>query len=110
MNKALDVQNKYYSFVDEKSNYGNLGLIYMNQNKITKALEIFQKIKSQERFNPVVLFNIGICFKRLKNYNAAKIHFEKYLEHKPDNIDALFNLGQVGMELGDQSMGKTILY
>ena len=106
MNQALNVQNEYYSFVDEKSNYGNLGLIYMNQNKIPKALEIFQKIKSQERFNPVVLFNIGICHKRLKNYSAAKSHFEQYLAYKPDNVDALFNLGQVGMELSDPVMVK----
>ena len=106
INKALNDQKKYQSFVDEKSNYGNLGVIYMHQNKTKQALDIFLKLKSQQNYNPEVNFNIGICYKRLKDFQAAKTHLEKYLKLRPNNIDALFNLGAIGVELNDKEMSR----
>ena len=104
INKALESQTHYYSYVDIKSNLGNLGVIYMQQNKVEEALDIFSQLAASEKCSPVVYYNLGICHKKLGNYKAAIAPLEKYLAYRPHNIDALFNLGAIGYELGDRQL------
>lgn len=104
INNALSTQEGYYSYTDSKSNLGNLGVIYMQQNKLEEALEIFTNLAAEQDVNPEVFFNLGLCTKKLNDFVTAKSHFEKYLEFKPNNLDALFNLGHIGLELGDRAM------
>jgi len=104
INKALASREEYISFVDEKSNSGNLGVVYMHQGKIGQALNIFNELRKQESYNPEIDFNIGICYKKQSKYLESKLHLEKYLAYSPNNLDALFNLGAIGVELNDQKM------
>jgi len=102
INKALADQPRHYSFVDKKSNYGNLGVIYLYQGKTKEAVEVFTKLKAAGDYNPEVLFNLGICYKKLMRYGEAVANLEEYLTYSPDNLDALFNIGAIAAEMGDQ--------
>lgn len=106
ISKALEKQEKYYSFVDEKANAGNLAVVYIYQNQIEEARDVLLELKSGKNYDPEVAFNLGICYKKLRDFEASRVSLEEYLISKPNNIHALFNLGAIGMELGDRDMAR----
>jgi Tfp pilus assembly protein PilF len=105
--KSVEKQKGYYSFSDYKSNYGNLAILHMRLDDFTKAYNILKELSLQDRVHPETLFNLGVCTKRLGKFDEARSLFESYIEIYPDNLDALFNLGQVGLELRDKKLIKT---
>lgn len=105
--QALKEQKEYYSFVDKKSNMGNLGIVYMSQNRNSEALDIFLELKEQRNYDSEVLYNLGVCYKKQRMFIESKTNLEEYLKINPNNIDALFNLGAVGIELNEKETAHT---
>ncbi len=103
---ALADQSQYYSYVDYRANQGNLALVFMRQNRLEEALEIFENLYQSNTADLNALYNLSICHKKMRAYQAAIGGLEEYRGFRPNDPDALFNLGQIYMELGDDQSAQ----
>ncbi len=74
--------------------YHLLGKIYLDQNRVDEAIEMFNKAK-ELNYHPgsEIYAQLGICYFKKGKYDAAIENYEKALELKPDHHDAKSNLG-----------------
>ena len=72
-----------------------LGLVYLKQEKLEKAEEIYRKLAAESPEAPTLFYNLGlICFK-LNRLEEAESVFLKALELAKDNAKINFYLGYV---------------
>lgn len=84
--------------LEQNSGYANafvnMGLFYNHQNQIGDALKNFEAAEKCDPKNIAAIVNIGvILYENKKNYEDAAIRFLDALEIKPDDEEALCNLG-----------------
>ena len=73
---------------------------YQKNNVDERAIFYFNKIKSNLKKNTVVL-SLAKCHSKLKNYDEAIYHYEKYLRLEKKNISAYISLGDLYKETHD---------
>lgn len=64
---------------------------YDAQNDTKNALLMLTKAESIDPENAGLLFDIGVRYYNMKNFEKAAQYFDKVIAKKPDNIDALYN-------------------
>lgn len=81
--------------------YTNLGLIYVEQNKLNEAIDAFIKALEIEPDNPGLHRNMGNVYSRLKRLDMAKKAYEKALSINPNDAETLGNLGNLHSDQND---------
>jgi tetratricopeptide (TPR) repeat protein len=69
--------------------YNLKGAILVRLKKLPEAEAVFRKGLEAEPNNPLIIFNIGECAFLQKNYAAAKIQFEKFMQNEENKGNAL---------------------
>ena len=65
--------------------------IYRHKNDTSKSLEHLKRATQLQPDNPKILFDIGVIYYNLENFDEAMKYFKKVLELQPDNLDAKMN-------------------
>lgn len=87
----------------------NLGVAYMNLNKLEKALKCFNNVTNKrpdfyEAFN-----NMGGCYIELQRFDEGIEVYEKAVAIKPDFVPSLRNLGAALRDMGRVEEAEAIL-
>ena len=101
----ISVYNKNYSYAVDlltrftrKINnhpiaYTNLGIAYLELNKIENSIKSFDASLKLKPDNPDALFYLGNAYSKLNLYNQAEQSYIKAIEHNSEFIDAYYSLG-----------------
>lgn len=73
---------------------------YLNKNLSDLALEYLTKAISKDPENQTFYFAQGALYDKLKDFENAKVSYEKAVELKPDYFDAYYNLGALFFNKG----------
>jgi predicted TPR repeat methyltransferase len=73
----------------------NLGLISQQQGKLEEAIAYYERCRDLNPDLAITYSMLGKAHRDLKNSDAAAENFIKYLEHRPDSVDALMDLGNI---------------
>ena len=100
-------EKKYYEAISElkelvKLNpqrssvyYNNMGMCYLDYNKINDALESFKKSVNSDPGFSTGYNNLGMVYEKLGENGKAKESYLKAVETDPDNENAKTNLGKL---------------
>jgi tetratricopeptide (TPR) repeat protein len=69
-----------------------LALIYQEQGKAEKAVEMYEKAIIANPKDSDLWFNMGILYFNMKNFVKAKECFNKVVEMNPEDVESLMNL------------------
>jgi CHAT domain-containing protein/TPR repeat protein len=117
---VISINNKNKDTDNEVRTYVKIGKIYQKLSNIDSVLTYYNKgleiaRKNNSKTEPVVLYEIGLAFFRIKNNERAAEYFEKVIQHrasiessasfslsenKEAYIEALGMLGSMYAELG----------
>ncbi len=78
LNKFVDMMIKY--FPSHKYGYANKGFLYFEKGEFDKALEYYMKAYEIDNKDLLVMFNIGLSYKRLGKHGDAISYFEKIIK------------------------------
>ena len=73
----------------------NAGNIYLFQNEIKKAINLFKEILEINPSHFLACNNLGIAYKRLGKFDEAINYYRKAIEIKKDYVDAHINLSTI---------------
>ncbi len=63
------------------------------QGRFEEAVEAYEKSIEQNPKSPTAHYNLGVAYKKLRQYEKAAAAFKKTLEIEPTHLDARFGLG-----------------
>ena len=75
--------------------YYNLGTIFQKQEKLLKAIEMYEKAIALHLNHPNVYYNLGVIFKTQNRLQDAATLYEKVIALSPDHANAYTNLGNI---------------
>ena len=76
------VTSSNQSYINEFYRIG--GEVYFQSGKYDEAVQIYDKaIQVNSSAEEVLLFNIGVCYRKQQKFEQAITHYEKYLEKIP---------------------------
>ena len=75
--------------------YYNLGTIFQKQEKLLKAIEMYEKAIALHLNHPNVYYNLGVIFKAQNRFEEAAELYEKTIALSPDHANAYTNLGNI---------------
>ncbi len=86
--KALDSYHKALKIIGNDTVFSeqrnvinsNIGLIYLEQEEYSKALESFEKVIEQDPENFRILSSIGTIYGKTKELDSATVYFKKSME------------------------------
>ncbi|XP_037943172.1 intraflagellar transport protein 88 homolog [Teleopsis dalmanni] len=86
----------------------NLSFIYINLGNLEMATHCVNQLNEigALKSNAMALNNAAIIDTKMKNYAAGRHKLEKALEIQPDNFEANYNLGLLGVEANDLELAK----
>ncbi len=85
---------------EKEADYHNkIGRAYLNEGKLQLAFVEFQKAMQSEPDNKDIVYNLGIVYFQLQDYENAKKYFLKAVSLDPKFADAYNNLGATYMQL-----------
>lgn len=90
--KAQDAEQQH--FINGNKAYAN--------KQYELSIEHYSKILAMGKENPVLFYNMGNSWFRLKNYPRAILYYEKSLKSDPGNEDARFNLDIANSRIVDK--------
>ena len=79
----------------------NLGLVYLNLNKLEKSIDCFKKAISLNKDYVIAYTNLGMAYVSLKKIPEAKENYNKAIKIDPNNLSANFNLANLLKRLSD---------
>ena len=65
-----------------------LGQFYFLNNKFQKAIEIFGQLLKEEKTNYDAMYNLGLSYEALNDFDNAKIFYKQALGIKADHVRA----------------------
>lgn len=93
-------------FPDSPDAYINLATVYMEEKNTEVATRILlqaKQLSTQDYYQrEILLYNLGLCFYMLKNYQKARTYFQNALGVYPDFGEAMYYLGMSYHKLGYQ--------
>ncbi|MEQ9364941.1 MAG: tetratricopeptide repeat protein [Leptospirales bacterium] len=82
----------------------NLGMAYLEQNRVGEAEERFKKSVAINARFALAHYNLGVLYQNKKqDYRKAAEHYEQAVRSQPQNYAAYMNLGIVYTRLGDNA-------
>lgn len=81
--------------------YYKLGVFYMEQDEINKALENYTKALSLNPRNSDAHYSLGFIHIQLKQYSDAKKYFSRAIDTRSQNYKAYYGRGFCFEQLGD---------
>jgi len=76
----------------------NLGHIYLSQQQLDKAEELFLKATRINTEMPAPLYGLGECYRRQGDLQHAANFIEYVLEREPQHVDAIVSLGLIHLQ------------
>lgn len=89
--------------------YLQLGVRYMNLNKLESAKENLEKVIEQDPDNVQAHNALGYLFERIQKYPEAKQHYQTALELEPEDISIQNNFGRFLCERREFDEGTKLL-
>ncbi len=89
--------------------YLQLGVRYLNLNKLESAKENLEKVIDQEPENVQAHNALGYLYERIARYPEAKRHYQKALDLAPDDISIQNNFGRYLCERREFDEGARLL-
>ena len=77
---------------------------------IEPALTLYQEIISQDPNFANCYYNMAICYNQKKQFDKAYSALEKFVRLKPQDSEAVFNMGIMQIYLGDNEKARTLLF
>lgn len=74
----------------------------------TPRSEMFRKLLQRDEENPMVLYSLGNELFKEGDYEEARDHLRRAVEHKPDYSVAYRTLGRVHTELGEEAEARRV--
>ncbi len=88
----LSAAKEFLKLSPSPQSYYNSAVAYAKAKSYKKAAELFSQIRSTDpKLKQNIFYNLGNCAVRLKNYNRAKLYYQKALALGFDK-DAFYNL------------------
>lgn len=94
---------------DSASVYLQLGVRYLDLNKLETAKENLQLALEKEPNNPQVHNALAFLYEKLNDYDQAQDHYKKALDKVPDDWGVQNNFGRFLCERGDHEQGMALL-
>ena len=94
---------------DSASVYLQLGVRYMDLNKLEIAQENLQQALKKEPNNPQVHNALAFLYEKLNDYGKAKDQYEKALDESPDDWSVQNNFGRFLCDRGNYEQGMALL-
>lgn len=79
------------------------------QNQYVPALDLYHQIISKEPDFANCYYNMAICHNMMCNFQEAFDSLVKFVELKPNDSEAYFNMGIMQVYLGDDEKARTLL-
>lgn len=95
---ALELDPKFYE------SWFNLGLVYQKLNRLTEAIECYNKNIENYAQNPFALKNLALCYSLVGNTQKA-LEIARLLNGEGDNWESYFNLGTTAQIAGEVEEG-----
>ncbi|MDD1626527.1 MAG: type IV pilus biogenesis/stability protein PilW [Methylococcaceae bacterium] len=94
---------------DSAGIYLQLGVRYMDLNKLEVAKENLQLALKKDPNNIQVHNAFAFLYEKLNDYDQAKYHYEKALDASPDNWSVENNFGRFLCDHGEYEQGMALL-
>ncbi len=89
--------------------YLQLGVRYLNLNKLESSKENLKKAVEQEPDNAQAHNALGYLYERIERHQEAKEHYQKSLDLMPDDISIQNNFGRFLCERSEFDQGTELL-
>lgn len=89
--------------------YLQLGIRYLNMNKIELAEENLERALKKDPGNPKVHNALAILYEKINQFDKAEDQYESAIDLAPDDLGALNNFGRFLCEHGKQERGLALL-
>lgn len=87
----------------------NLGLVEVNLDNPTEAIEIFSKVLEFNKEDALSLFYLANCYSRIGEKEIAIEKFEEVLKLRPDYLDVYKTLGMIYIEFSQSDAAIEII-
>lgn len=94
---------------EASDNYYQLGVRYLNMNKIELAKGNLERSLEKDSSNAQAHNALAFLYEKINQYEAAEDQYEKALNLAPDDLGALNNFGRFLCEHGKQERGMALL-
>ncbi len=104
--KFADAKNYLLKYIEDNPSLeaiNLLGIVYINLNENDKAILLFKNLISKNYIDENIYNNIGVAFKKNKNYSSAIEYFNLSIRINKKSISSYFNLGNTYAEIGQHS-------
>ena len=103
---ALDLFNLY---PDDYLINKILGFLYYQDKQYVLAISKFKKALKSNLNDEELLFNLGVCYQNLLNFNKSYFYYTRLLKVYPNNINGIFNLSILLKDNGDFRESEQLL-
>lgn len=86
-----------------------LGVRYMDLNKLEVAKENLQQALKEDPNNPQVHNALAFLYEKLNDYDKAKVHYEKAVDAAPNDWSVQNNFGRFLCDRGEYEQGMSYL-
>ena len=95
--------------VHHPSAWNNLGLLYLQQQRIAEAGPLFERAIALNPNLTIAIINLGSVRLLEQDLAAATALFERALKQEPDNVSALGNLGLIQAQQGNFAEARDLI-
>ncbi len=68
---------------------------FMNSGEYSAAVKFYQEALKENGMNPLALYNLGVCYRQMENWENAEKYFSVYSQLNPDDANGIYNLGVI---------------
>ena len=86
-----------------------LGFLHFQDKKYDSAIYNFEIALKSKKSDEELLFNLGVCYQNLLNFNKSYSYYIRLLKEYPDNINGIFNLSILHNDNGDFKESEQLL-
>ncbi|POZ50978.1 type IV pilus biogenesis/stability protein PilW [Methylovulum psychrotolerans] len=94
---------------EKTDTYLQLGIRYMNMNRLELAKENLEKALANDANNAAVHNALAYLFEKIEKFPEAEAHYKKALQIAPDDLGAQNNYGRFLCDHGDTRQGMGLL-
>jgi len=83
-----------------------LGICYFRLNRFGESIEMLEKLKSPAKEDLIVIQHLSIALIKSMEYEKALPVLNRWIEHEPQSVDAVYYKGQASLLLSIQSFER----
>ncbi|NIB38565.1 tetratricopeptide repeat protein [Pseudomaricurvus alkylphenolicus] len=80
------------------------------QGDYARALDLYLQEEQVDRYDASLLYNIAVCYYRLKRWDEANARFLQLVQKQPDNDLIRYNLAVTEKKLGNRERAKALFF